>query len=202
MRIAYPDHLPRDGEIHVEQRATAVQDHLSSLALLLLNQVPLGQSDNHAFITLPRSSLDDVCAIACHRPRQIQSVFPVNFSETGANQVRHAMRVSLIGFDRRLRHLAPINALPVNAVAGIPCKLTDELPNTSAIAFAEGMQHVQLAQVMASTLTERIGPKAFQQPVSSKWPRDLRRIARDLFVTGEARCALRKSTVRILPAQS
>lgn len=135
MRIADSDHLPWKGEIHVEERATAVQDHLPSLALLFLNQVPLGQSDNHAFITLPRNSLNDVCAIARHRPRQIQSVFPVNFSETGADQVRHALRVSLIGLDRRLRHLAPINALPVNAVACIPCKLTDELPNTSAIAF-------------------------------------------------------------------
>lgn len=160
MRIADSDHLLRNDEIHVEERATAVQDHLPSQPFLFLNQVPLRQSDNHALIALPRNSLNDVCAIARHRPRQIQRVFPLKFSETGANQVRHALRVSLIGLNRRLRHHAPINALPVNAVAGIPCKLTDELPDASAIAFPEGMKHIQLAQEMASTLTERIGPKA------------------------------------------
>lgn len=191
MRIADSDHLPRNGKIHVEERATAVQHHLPSLTLLFLKQVPLGQSDNHAFIALPRNSLNDVCAIARNRPREMQSVFPVNFSETGANQVRHALRVSLIGLDRHLGHLAPINALPVNAVAGISCKLTDELRNTSAIAFPEGMKHIQLAQVMASTLTERIRRKALQETFARKWSRDLWRIARDLLVAGEACCALR-----------
>lgn len=79
MRIANPDHLPRDGEIHVQERAATVEDHIASQTLLLLNQVPFGQSDNHAFIVLPRNSLNDVCAITRHRPRQIQSVFAVHF---------------------------------------------------------------------------------------------------------------------------
>lgn len=69
-----------------------------------------------------------------------------------ADQRREFQRIALVGLNRGLQHVGVGHIFPCDVIAGVAGEVADKLALRPAVAFAEGVQRIQLTEIVRGPL--------------------------------------------------